>query len=118
MSFNHEVYCGSVRIDDKGLIKEEPQAPRYEGDVLDRLFHDNFVGNGRAAMFRREALVHAEGFDSRLYEAGAQGCEDFLICMRVAEKYRFAVVPGNLVGYRELPDSMSANRSRMLRSRR
>jgi glycosyltransferase involved in cell wall biosynthesis len=110
------VYCWYVRIDGTGAIISAAEGPRYEGDVLDRLFVDNFVGNGSSPLVRRQALIDANGFESALRNAGAEGCEDLLFYCRVAEKYRFAVVPEHLIGYRSLPQNMSSDRPRMLRS--
>lgn len=47
---------------------------------------------------------------------GAQGCEDFSIYFRIAEKYDFALVPEPLTGYRTLPGNMSSDMLQMLRS--
>ena len=110
------VYCWSVRIDSQGLFTPVSGGPHWEGDVLDQLCVSNFVGNGSAALVRRQALIDADGFDSRLRAAGAEGCEDYLLYFRVAERYHFAVVPEHLVGYRYLPNNMSSNRVSMLRS--
>jgi hypothetical protein len=84
--------------------------------VLQRLFVTNVVGNGSAALVRRQALIDANGFNSELLAAGADGCEDYVLWCRVAESYQFAVVPEHLVGYRNLSHNMSGNRPRMLRS--
>jgi hypothetical protein len=84
--------------------------------VLQRLFVTNVVGNGSAALVRRQALIDANGFDSELRAAGAEGCEDYLLWCRIAETYQFAVVPEHLVGYRNLRQNMSSNRPRMLKS--
>ena len=46
----------------------------------------------------------------------AQGCEDYLLYLRLAERYRFALVPERLTGYRRTPTNMSSNHCRMLRS--
>src|SRR5216684_4262886 len=88
----------------------------HTGDVLDELLAGNFIGNGSSVMVRREALLVAKGFDSQLRAAGAQGCEDLLFYCHVAETYHFAVVPEYLIGYRHLPENMSSNMPRMLRS--
>lgn len=86
------------------------------GDVLDAIFESNFIGNGSSVLVRRQALIDANGFESGLHQAGAQGCEDLMFYCRVAEKHRFALVPDYLIGYRSLPNNMSSNLSRMLRS--
>ena len=110
------VYSWYVLIDasSRSLMKSPPA--NCVGDVLNEIFAGNFIGNGSAVLVRREALVAANGFDSRLRAAGTQGCEDFLFYCRVAERYHFAVVPDYLIGYRYLPENMSSNLPRMLQS--
>ena len=110
------VYCWHAKIDIHSHVTDNRERPMREGEVLDHLFRGNFVGNGSAALVRRQALIDANGFESGLWRAGAQGCEDILFYARVAERHRFAVVPDFLVGYRYLPDNMSSNMPRMLRS--
>ena len=109
------VYCWYSVIDAKSTVIDN-QRPDWRGDVLERLFLGNFVGNGSAALVRRQALIDADGFESRLREAGAHGCEDILFYCRVAETYQFEVVEEPLVGYRRLPGNMSSDMARMLRS--
>ncbi|TIR46191.1 MAG: glycosyltransferase family 2 protein, partial [Mesorhizobium sp.] len=46
----------------------------------------------------------------------AQGCEDLLMCLRIAESYEFRVVPQHLVGYRMTNVNMSSDVMQMLRS--
>ncbi len=110
------VYCWSSRINSQSAITGVWEGARVEGRVLEQILEGNFVGNGSSALVRRQALIDANGFDSRLREAGAEGCEDWLLYCRVAETYRYAVVPEHLIGYRYLPHNMSGNRPRMLRS--
>jgi glycosyltransferase involved in cell wall biosynthesis len=110
------VYCWQARIDSQGVILNASDGPLWEGDVLDRILLGNFVGNGSSALILRQALVDANGFDSELRAFGAEGCEDWLLYCRVAERYHYAVVPEHLTGYRYLPHNMSSNRPRMLRS--
>lgn len=110
------VYCWSAVIDADGYIIRDPQQPAHEGEVLSQLLQGNFIGNGSAALVRRTALEKAGGFETALLQAGAQGCEDILFYCRVAEHFRLAVVREPLVGYRSLPQSMSSDAERMLRS--
>ncbi len=110
------VYCRFARIDSQSLITAPSEGADWEGDVLAPLCVMNIVGNGSSAMILRQALIDANGFDSRLRAAGAEGCEDYLLYFRVAEKYHFARVAEPLVGYRHLPDGMSSHRVPMLRS--
>src|SRR4029079_7286366 len=110
------VYCRYSLIDQQGRVIDSGHKPGWRGQVLERLFLGNFVGNGSAALVRRQVLIDAEGFDSRLQHAGAHGCEDYLFYCLVAELYEFEVVEEQLVGYRWLPWNMSSNLTRMLRS--
>ena len=110
------VYCWYVRIDSQSTITRVWEGPRSGGHVLEKILAGNFVGNGSSVLVRRQALIDANGFDSGLRAAGAEGCEDWLFLCRVAEMYRYAVVPEHLIGYRYLPHNMSSNRPRMLRS--
>lgn len=110
------VYSWYAWIDSKGRVSGKSDPVLHAGEVLGHLFEGNFIGNGSAAMVRREALIAARGFESGLRASGAQGCEDLLFYCRVAESYHFAVVPEYQIGYRDLPNNMSSNMTRMFRS--
>jgi glycosyltransferase involved in cell wall biosynthesis len=110
------VYCWSVRINSLSEIIGHQNRARWGGDVLSRILSSNFIGNGSVVLVRREALIFANGFDSRLRNSCAEGCEDLLAYYRIAQRYHFVVVPEPLVGYRYLPNTMSSNRPSMLRS--
>jgi glycosyltransferase involved in cell wall biosynthesis len=109
-------YCWMSRIDADGAVIRDYDGVRHQGDVLDHILRSNFVGNGSAALVRRQVLIDCGGFDSALRAGGGEGCEDWLFYARVAGAHDFALVPELLVGYRELPNNMSSNRPRMLRS--
>lgn len=109
-------YTWYAKIDADSFIISRSHNPRAEGKVLKAIFGGNFVGNGSAALITRAALEDAGGFDASLRARGAQGCEDFSIYFRIAEKHRFALVPERLTGYREIPGNMSSDVLRMLRS--
>lgn len=110
------VYSWYVLIDGESRVIMNGEPAYCAGDVLDHIFAGNFIGNGSAVLVRRQALLAANGFESGLHRAGAQGCEDLLFYCRVAETYHFAVVPDYLIGYRYLPENMSSNLPRMIRS--
>jgi len=109
-------YVYHARIDIETNIIEQCAPYPAEGYVLDELMRYNFIGNGSSALVRRAALIQANGFESGLRAAGAEGCEDIMFYCRVAESFRFARVPEFLLGYRDLPNNMSSNVPRMLRS--
>jgi glycosyltransferase involved in cell wall biosynthesis len=110
------VYCFFVRIDAQGIMSEKGNPEPHAGDVLEQILEDNFVGNGSSMLVRRDIIARCDGFDESLHAAGAQGCDDYLFCCRAAEICRFAVVPDFLVGYRDMPGSVSASVRKMLRS--
>lgn len=110
------VYSWYCWIDAESRVLAKCDQTFHCGSVLDKLFEGNFVGNGSSVLVRREALIAANGFDSRLRALGAEGCEDFRFYCCVAEKFQFAVVPEYQIGYRYLPTAMSADLPRMFRS--
>jgi glycosyltransferase involved in cell wall biosynthesis len=111
------VYCWSVTIGmDSEILWTSTEREAYEGDVFERMLIGNFIGNGSAALIRRQPLIDVGGFDSGLRAADAEGCEDLLLYAKVAARYHFALVPEDLVGYRRTEGAMSSNGSRMLRS--
>jgi glycosyltransferase involved in cell wall biosynthesis len=109
-------YCWFAQIDAESRVYSLDNRPLAEGDVLRRLCRNNFVGNGSSMMLRRAAFDAAGGFDPSLRARNAQGCEDMLMCMRVAENFEFRVVPQYLVGYRMTNTNMSSDVLQMLRS--
>ena len=103
-------------IDVHGNVLGSPRRLGASGWVLYRHFHANLVGNGSSILARKAVVEELGGFDPRLREAGAEGCEDLLLQLRIAARYRFAEVPEYLVGYRRRPASMSSNVEQMIRS--
>jgi glycosyltransferase involved in cell wall biosynthesis len=109
-------YCWFAQIDAESRVYSLNNRPLDEGWVLQGLCRNNFVGNGSSMMLRRAAFEAAGGFDSSLRARNAQGCEDMLMCMRVAEQFEFRVVPQYLIGYRITNSNMSSDVRQMLRS--
>lgn len=109
-------YCWFAMMDAEGRVLSLDNRPLIEGRVLRCMCRNNFVGNGSSMMLRRAAFLAAGGFDPSLRASGAQGCEDMLMCMRVAEQFEFRVVPQHLVGYRMTNTNMSSDVRQMLRS--
>ncbi|RWO63349.1 glycosyltransferase family A protein [Mesorhizobium sp.] len=108
-------YCWFAEIDEDGRIFSFKQ-PDADGRVLQRMCRNNFVGNGSSMLVRRSAFERAGQFDPSLRARNAQGCEDFLMCLRIAENYEFRVVPQHLVGYRRTIGNMSSDVMQMFRS--
>jgi glycosyltransferase involved in cell wall biosynthesis len=109
-------YCWFATIDETDRTVSFGPHPLAEGQILRELCAVNMIGNGSTLMARRSAFEKAGGYDSTLRARGAEGAEDFLICLRLAEHTEFAVVPRYLVGYRRTPGTMSRRYLRMFRS--
>ncbi|RWL19447.1 MULTISPECIES: glycosyltransferase family A protein [Mesorhizobium] len=108
-------YCWFAQIDEDGRVFSLYR-PDADGRVLQRMCRMNFVGNGSSMLMRRSAFEQAGQFDPSLRARNAQGCEDLLMCLRIAESYEFRVVPQHLVGYRMTNVNMSSDVMQMLRS--
>lgn len=110
-------YCWWAWIDMRGRLLD--RAPRWdvEGRVLEKLTEINFTGNASVPLFRRSCLDAVGGYDATLRERRGQGCEDWDLVLRVAERYAVSVEPAVLVGYRRRSDGMSTAANTMWRSR-
>lgn len=112
------VYGDSLEVNDDDQIIYTTRQALPDGDVLRHHMLANFVGNGSSPLIRKHALIEVGMYDPELRQQGAQGCEDFQMQLRIAERYDFGVVHAPLTGYRVGPRSMSADIERMLRSHR
>ncbi|MBH1992413.1 MAG: glycosyltransferase, partial [Sphingomonadaceae bacterium] len=103
------------RVDEQGRVLPVSPYPTLSGRVLHRHIDWNFISNGSTPLIRAD-VARAIGYEPALHDAGNQGCEDYLIQMRIAADYDFALVPGFVTGYRRTPGAMSSGVARMLRS--
>ncbi|UXN72370.1 glycosyltransferase [Devosia sp. A8/3-2] len=111
------VYSSRRNIDEASTVTKTIARATLAGWACHCLTAFNAVGNGSAIMFRRADALQVGGYDRRLKERGAQGCEDFLFQIRLAMLGEIAVDDGYLVGYRKRADAMSNDDGAMLRSR-
>lgn len=109
-------YCWYASIDQCDRVVSFGPQPLIEGRAVRALCSANWIGNGSSLLLRREAFERVGGYEPGLRARRAQGAEDLLMCLRVAEITEFRVVPRYLVGYRMLPDSMSTDSVQMFRS--
>jgi glycosyltransferase involved in cell wall biosynthesis len=109
-------YTWAALIDAEDRIYSLEHRPLAEGWVLQDLCRANVVGNGSSPLIRREAFESVGGYDPSLRDRGAQGCEDLMIYLRLAEHYQFRVIRRHLTGYRVTQGNMSSDALRMLRS--
>ena len=113
------VYTWCCWIDDSGGIIGTAPPIQLEGSIFPQMCLGNVVVSGSNALIKRDALIAAGGFDETLRSKGAQGCEDWKLYLKIAERHPIAMVPEYLVGYRvSSPGAMSDDYTQMMRSRR
>jgi glycosyltransferase involved in cell wall biosynthesis len=110
------VYSWWVWIDSNGAVLDRSPRWTIEGGVFERLLQVNFIGNASVPLLRKHCVKEVGGYNEELNAANAGGCEDWELVLRVAERYRVAVVPEVLLGYRRRPGSMSTSCYTMWRS--
>jgi glycosyltransferase involved in cell wall biosynthesis len=116
------VYAWSLFIDEEDVIIADYNPLYYlninsiEGEVLPALLYTNFIGNASAPLIRQACFEKLGGYNCKLREQNAQGCEDWDIYLRIAEHYHFQVVPEFLIGYRQVKGSMSNASKTMAKS--
>lgn len=110
------VYSWSADIDDRDALTGEFRVADIEGDVYQTLICHNFIGNSSATLIDRRCLEKVGSYTTELQEQNAQGCEDWDLYLRLAERYEFRVVPEFTVGYRQLDNSMSCDCRKMAKS--
>lgn len=105
------VYCWSRSIDESGAPTFPQQGKvTEEGAVYDSLITSNFVGNGSSPMMPATLLREIGGYPADM----TGGCEDWTVYLRIASNYFYGVVPEELVGYRQHPNSLSKDLHKML----
>lgn len=110
-------YSWQAEIDEHDAVISTAHSPAYEGNVFIPILTHNIVGSGSNALMRKQAVIECGGYDASLRANGGQGCEDLMLYVLIAERYRFALVREHLCGYRRRPGSMSTDYLQMLRSR-
>ncbi|QJE73739.1 glycosyltransferase family 2 protein [Aerophototrophica crusticola] len=97
-------YCWSWAIDKESRVIPNGiiHAFTFADNPFPPLVMYGFIGNGSTMLMRRSAMLAVGGYDTSLphYDEG-------MMALRLAERWRFTVVPRFLVGYRILPTSMS-----------
>jgi glycosyltransferase involved in cell wall biosynthesis len=110
------VYTWYAIIDEDSRVIDRTYRPFESGDVLGRICRGNLIGNGSSALVTKAPLLEAGGFNPLLRARCAQGCEDYQLYFRIAERHLFALVPEFLTGYRRTPTNMSSDLFQMYRS--
>ena len=107
------VYCWSTRVDNDGAFESFQCPNAAEGRMLHAMVSGNIVGSASVPLFRTAALARVGPYLTRAEQRGAQGCEDWDLYIRIAERFSIRLVPEFLVAYRRTPFSMSVNAESM-----
>jgi glycosyltransferase involved in cell wall biosynthesis len=110
------VYVWSERIGECGRKLEGECRSEVSGQVFEDLVCHNFIGCASVPLIRRSCLKQVGGYNVSMRAQHAQGCEDWDLLLRLAEKYPFAVVPEVLLAYRQVENSMCRDYASMARS--
>ncbi len=95
-------YSWTDCIDDNGRFLFAASHASWEGDVREKLLLSNFVASGSNFMARTDVVRAIQGFDDSL-----SNCQDFDICIRLAEECKFVAVERTQIFYRLREQSMS-----------
>jgi glycosyltransferase involved in cell wall biosynthesis len=109
------VYSWWMSIGVHGALLDCSPRWRFEGAGADIMLQVNYTGNGSVPLYRRRCLEDVGGYDET-FRGEAEGCDDWDIALRVAERWRVAIVPSALVAYRKRPNSLSGRPDQMWRS--
>ncbi|HYZ74814.1 MAG TPA: glycosyltransferase family A protein [Chthoniobacterales bacterium] len=110
------VYCWSDLTDERGELMEHGDQYKFEGRLDHVLVLTCILGNASVPLFRRAALEKVGPYLTRAEQHGAQGCEDWDLALRVAERFNIGVVPEYLLAYRQSGSSMSVDTESMATS--
>lgn len=109
-------YCWSQSIDQQGRLIAWGHPTKLEGRVGSALLLANFIGNASAPLFRRSALSETGLYLTRARQNGGQGCEDWDLHLRLAERFSLCCAPAYLVSYRQGRANMSLDAASMTAS--
>lgn len=98
----HVCYSWTDCIDEQGRLLFPASHASWEGHVCEKLLLSNFVASGSNFMAYTDVVREMEGFDESL-----SNCQDFDICIRLSEKYKFVAVKRCQIFYRLRDNSMS-----------
>jgi glycosyltransferase involved in cell wall biosynthesis len=100
-------YSWTAFVDERGDFLFAKDASYCEGDVYAELLRHCFVASGSNVLVRKSCALAVGGFDTAVPAAG-----DWQFCLRIAARWRFAVVPRYQIFYRISERAFSANAQR------
>lgn len=110
------VYCGTNLVDANHRWLASNPLYALEGRLCCALILQNFIGNASVPLFRAAALQVVGRYLERSEQDGVQGCEDWDLSIRIAEKFEIGAVRGHLVNYRQSDSSMTLDYKAMVQS--
>jgi glycosyltransferase involved in cell wall biosynthesis len=109
-------YCWLRSVDQQNRLLAWATPITISGPSGAAMMLANFVGNASTPLFRASALATVGLYLTRAEQHGAQGCEDWDLHLRIAERFSFCCVPAHLVSYRQGATNMSLNAASMTTS--
>jgi glycosyltransferase involved in cell wall biosynthesis len=110
------IYCWHQWLDEDGVALGWESPFRVEGMARSAIILRNFIGNASVPLFRSDAVHQAGLYLTRDEQGGAQGCEDWDLSIRIAERWEIGLVDDVLVGYRQTHACMSSQAPSMAQS--
>lgn len=110
------VYCWHRWIDEDGFALGYHSNSTVQGDARTAILLRNFIGNASVPMFRTDAVKCVGPYLTRDEQGGGQGCEDWDLSIRMAERWDVGLVDEVLVGYRQTSECMSSHVPSMAKS--
>jgi glycosyltransferase involved in cell wall biosynthesis len=105
------VYGGHYDINEDGSVRKAQHWYPIVGNAHLALLRRNLVRMQATALFRRDILIEAGGYDEKLERA-----EDYDLYLRIAQRYDVAAYPDIIAEYRWHGDNTSGNPIKMLRA--
>jgi glycosyltransferase involved in cell wall biosynthesis len=109
-------YAWSLDIDENDCPSGEFRSSTLEGNLFTILLVHYFLANASSTVIHRSVFEKVGYYNENLRIQNAQGCEDWELYLRIAECYKFRVVPEFLIGYRKVSNSMSSDGETMAKS--
>ncbi|WP_161495004.1 glycosyltransferase family 2 protein [Caulobacter sp. BP25] len=106
----------SDRTDENGRVIQRARGVAFVGPATRQLASGNPIGNGSAAVFRRDLAMEIGGYDTTLRARGGEGVEDWKFCFEMSIICEFSCTGSTSVHYADLPKSMSKNYLIMFKS--
>ncbi len=110
-------YSWFVTVNQYGNLIGKSRMYEFDGEIFEYLLFSNFIGNASSSLIRKQCFDEVGLYNTTFFSQKAQGCEDYDMYLRIAEKFQFKLIRDFLTGYRKTGHAMSDNYKTMERSR-